>query len=127
MLVNPQDASLRLFVERIQQFGQWHVPPAFLYGHIVIHRNKSDLQVRHHLETLFAQRGVMAAMVANLINDSAPDQVRARCRGSVGKPPGKILPGKPVAHLGVGREQKDVPPVNSNAKTRLVLFVALSS
>jgi hypothetical protein len=79
--------------------------PAHLGRCFPIHWDEGKLRMFHALEALLAQRRVMTSVVTDFVEDSAAQQIGSREFALVAIP-AHLVPGKPIAHLGVSRKQK---------------------
>src|SRR5882724_2679876 len=86
---------------------EWHFSPADPFRIGLIGRNeRGQVRAGHKLKTILLQRGIMAAMMADLIEYRAREQIVARYR-LVSYFPLYVLPAQPIADLGVPDEQHD--------------------
>jgi hypothetical protein len=79
----------------------------FLYGHGLVDGDGGDIEIGHLLQPILPQCRVVAAVMADLVKNSAPEEIGAG-DGPAIDGPGKILPGLPIADLGVRDEQQNI-------------------
>src|ERR1700750_1849398 len=75
LFVGSKCTVARLFLQPGDESFQRHGAPAHLLGYDLIYWNHCGLEIGHLLKSLFAQRGIVAAVVADLIEDGALEQV----------------------------------------------------
>ena len=71
--------------------GKRHIAPMLLHRHVVIDGDRSDRKLRHQFEAFVAQGRIVAAVVADLIEDRARQKVRPG-NGAIIEAPLQILP-----------------------------------
>ena len=81
--------------------------PTFLLRHRLVDREHGDAQICHLLEAVLPQGRIVAAVVPDLVEDGAFEQVAPRNR-PVADLPFQALPRQPIADLRVGREQQHI-------------------
>ena len=123
-LIRPKDHSWRLLLQRRDEVGQRHAAPTLLQRFLLVDRDNAGLQSIHLVDAVLLERGVVAAVMADLVEDRAFEQVGpVTLRVDLQL---HVLPGQPVADLRVGSEQSTstLPgSPSSSASTRLVLLV----